>query len=82
MVARRSDANDKAGGKETEVGGANPTDIYITDRGYFETIGDIARDEGVGALFAGTTPRIGKAVLSGFVQFGTYEVGLGRSPLP
>ena len=57
------------GGGEGEGGSKSES-----KRGYLETIGDIAREEGVGTLFAGTTPRIGKAVLSGFVQFGTYEV--------
>jgi len=49
----------------------------LAERGYFETIGDIAREEGIATLFAGTSPRIGKAVLSGFVQFGTYELTKG-----
>jgi solute carrier family 25 S-adenosylmethionine transporter 26 len=33
----------------------------------------IAREEGIGALFAGSFPRLGKALLSGAIQFATYE---------
>lgn len=34
----------------------------------------IQREEGVGGLFAGTTPRALRALVSGAVQFATYEV--------
>jgi solute carrier family 25 (mitochondrial S-adenosylmethionine transporter), member 26 len=33
----------------------------------------VAKDEGLAGLFAGTTPRIAKAILSGAIQFATYE---------
>ncbi|KAL7539552.1 hypothetical protein ACHAWF_006443, partial [Thalassiosira exigua] len=40
---------------------------------YFDRLAKIAREEGVQELFAGSTPRIAKAVLSGAIQFATYE---------
>ncbi len=33
----------------------------------------LAREEGLGGLFAGASPRVGKAFLSGAIQFATYE---------
>ena len=33
----------------------------------------IARDEGPGGLFAGLTPRLARAAVSGALQFGSYE---------
>eukprot|EP00956_Cyclotella_meneghiniana_P031145 scaffold80797_cov43-Cyclotella_meneghiniana.AAC.1 len=40
---------------------------------YMERLVKIAKEEGVEALFAGTTPRIAKAMLSGALQFAAYE---------
>lgn len=40
---------------------------------YFQTLSKIAREEGVQGLFSGATPRIGKAFLSGAIQFAAYE---------
>ena len=40
---------------------------------YLETLIKIAQEEGVKGLFAGVSPRVGKAVLSGAIQFATYE---------
>ena len=40
---------------------------------YIETLSIIAKEEGLNGLFAGATPRIGKAILSGAIQFATYE---------
>lgn len=33
----------------------------------------IGREEGFSALWAGTTPRVARSVLSGAIQFGSYE---------
>ena len=33
----------------------------------------LGEDEGLGGLFAGATPRVGKAFISGAIQFATYE---------
>ena len=40
---------------------------------YMERLVRIANEEGVEALFAGTAPRIAKAMLSGALQFAAYE---------
>jgi solute carrier family 25 (mitochondrial S-adenosylmethionine transporter), member 26 len=40
---------------------------------YTECLVELARQEGLGGLFAGVTPRVGKAILSGAIQFATYE---------
>ena len=40
---------------------------------YIDRLVKIAEEEGIGTLFAGTTPRIGKAMLSGALQFAAYE---------
>ena len=37
-------------------------------------IADIARDEGPFELFAGVAPRLARAVVSGALQFGSYEL--------
>mmetsp|Transcript_63440 Transcript_63440/g.143098 ORF Transcript_63440/g.143098 Transcript_63440/m.143098 type:complete len:496 (+) Transcript_63440:114-1601(+) len=55
----------------TEQGGAGFLEVYLG------TLAGIGREEGLGALYAGTVPRIGKAVISGFVQFGAYEATQG-----
>ncbi|KAJ1446815.1 mitochondrial carrier domain-containing protein [Pelagophyceae sp. CCMP2097] len=36
-------------------------------------LADIVREEGLGELFAGLSPRLVRAVVSGFLQFGSYE---------
>ena len=41
--------------------------------GYLETFTEIADKEGKAALFKGAAPRVGKAILSGAIQFATYE---------
>ena len=40
---------------------------------YLNTLVEIGRNEGVAGLMAGATPRVGKAILSGAIQFATYE---------
>lgn len=40
---------------------------------YGEALMDIYRQEGVGGLLAGATPRVSKALVSGAIQFATYE---------
>lgn len=49
------------------------TDTADAERSYVERLVKIADEEGVEALFAGTTPRIAKAMLSGALQFAAYE---------
>jgi hypothetical protein len=40
---------------------------------YLQSLAKLAREEGIAGLFAGSSPRVGKAVLSGAIQFATYE---------
>jgi solute carrier family 25 (mitochondrial S-adenosylmethionine transporter), member 26 len=40
---------------------------------YAESLFTLAREEGYNGLFAGASPRVGKAILSGAIQFATYE---------
>jgi solute carrier family 25 (mitochondrial S-adenosylmethionine transporter), member 26 len=40
---------------------------------YIEALVQLGRDEGLSGLFAGAAPRVGKAILSGAIQFATYE---------
>ena len=42
-------------------------------KSYTDTLVTLAKEEGLSGLFAGVTPRIGKAILSGAIQFATYE---------
>ena len=56
---------DGDGGDQSPAGASGPS--------YFGRLARIARDEGAAGLFAGARPRVGKAVLSGAIQFATYE---------
>lgn len=40
---------------------------------YINTLFRLGREEGVRGLFAGVTPRVSKAIVSGAIQFATYE---------
>ena len=60
------------------VQGQASTSASAEDIGYVDTLRTIAKEEGIPALFIGTAPRVGKAILSGFVQFGSYEFTKGR----
>lgn len=40
---------------------------------YTESLLQLAREEGLEGLFAGAAPRVGKAIVSGAIQFATYE---------
>eukprot|EP00978_Attheya_sp_CCMP212_P002285 scaffold4708_cov55-Attheya_sp.AAC.2 len=40
---------------------------------YLESLARLGREEGLDGLFAGASPRVGKAILSGAIQFATYE---------
>ena len=41
--------------------------------GYMESLIRLGREEGLSGLFAGATPRVAKAFLSGAIQFAMYE---------
>ena len=40
---------------------------------YVDRLTTLAKEEGLEGLFAGAAPRVGKALLSGAIQFATYE---------
>ena len=42
-------------------------------KNYVESLITLGKEEGLKGLFAGGTPRVGKAILSGAIQFATYE---------
>jgi solute carrier family 25 S-adenosylmethionine transporter 26 len=46
---------------------------HLSQQSYVDTLIDIGRKEGVAGLLAGASPRVGKAILSGAIQFATYE---------
>ena len=43
------------------------------DLSYIDRVVKIVKEEGIEELFAGSTPRVAKACLSGAIQFATYE---------
>jgi solute carrier family 25 S-adenosylmethionine transporter 26 len=43
------------------------------NKGYIESLITLGKEEGLSGLFAGTTPRASKAILSGAIQFAAYE---------
>lgn len=57
--------------------GRNSNGVLLTEKekdvGYLESLTTLAREEGLAGLFAGASPRVGKAILSGAIQFATYE---------
>jgi len=53
--------------------GSEPSLSAAPSASYVNKLITLAREEGLEGLFAGATPRIGKALLSGAIQFATYE---------
>jgi solute carrier family 25 S-adenosylmethionine transporter 26 len=51
----------------------NKEEDALENRTYPERFIKLAKEEGFDGLFAGATPRVGKAILSGAIQFATYE---------
>ena len=49
------------------------TGVATPSPSYVDTLLRIRREEGWSGLFAGSVPRVGKALVSGAVQFATYE---------
>jgi solute carrier family 25 S-adenosylmethionine transporter 26 len=52
----------------------NNKNINSNTSGYMQSLITLGKEEGWKGLFAGAIPRVGKALLSGAVQFATYEV--------
>lgn len=57
----------------TMVNSNNNKDKQETSLSYIDNLIKLGKDEGISGLFAGVTPRIGKSILSGAIQFATYE---------
>ncbi len=66
---------DKASGISVGRSSANNQgdEKSVKKSSYLEKFVVLAKEEGLEGLFAGATPRIGKAFLSGAIQFATYE---------
>jgi solute carrier family 25 (mitochondrial S-adenosylmethionine transporter), member 26 len=65
-------------GLPTEASSTTPVETTDATRtmqkaSYIEALLQLGREEGMAGLFAGATPRVGKALLSGAIQFATYE---------
>ena len=54
-------------------GNADGGETKREDDSYLGKFVTIAKEEGIQGLFAGASPRVGKALLSGAIQFATYE---------
>ena len=50
------------------------TTAMVMNKGIFNYVGYIGSTEGITALFVGLEPRIVRALLSGAIQFFTYEL--------
>lgn len=48
-------------------------DGEVAKKNYVQSLITLGREEGLRGLFAGATPRVAKAILSGAIQFATYE---------
>jgi solute carrier family 25 S-adenosylmethionine transporter 26 len=57
--------------------GKSQNGVSLTDeekgKNYFQSLVTLGREEGLNGLFAGASPRVAKAFLSGAIQFATYE---------
>ena len=76
MVEQNDDDAAPGNGSGGDNNNNNHADAPIQpppQRSYVERLVQLARDEGLAGLFAGATPRVGKALLSGAIQFATYE---------
>lgn len=69
LVRNRVMAQTTVGSEELENSGTNRRKTS-----YVDALVEIAQKEGVPALWTGTLPRVGKAIISGAVQFGSYEL--------
>lgn len=51
----------------------NDNEGEVPKTSYVERLIRLGKEEGLAGLFAGAAPRVGKAFLSGAIQFATYE---------
>ena len=57
----------------TKTSAAPDSNETIDSSSYFDSLKTLSNEEGLSGLFAGASPRVAKAVLSGAIQFATYE---------
>jgi len=71
VVRNRVMASSGYGDQKT---GAETSPKHMGERNsYLGSIAKLGQEEGLDGLFAGAAPRVGKALLSGAIQFATYE---------
>jgi len=75
VVRNRVMAASRTGAKNVDDGddGRSETTTAPMPSSYADALIRLAREEGLPGLFAGASPRVGKALLSGAIQFATYE---------
>lgn len=73
VVRNRVMARTPASSTSSDTGDDQSGERKIPAPSYLESLTKIAKEEGVKGLFAGVSPRVGKAILSGAIQFATYE---------
>ena len=67
-VSDDDDDNDDDANVDDAINSSKKMELSYVDR-----LMKIAKEEGIEELFAGSTPRVAKAMLSGAIQFATYE---------
>lgn len=65
--------NNKSSSRTTPTNGEESAGDRAVKDSYIQTLITLGKEEGLGGLFAGATPRVAKAFLSGAIQFATYE---------
>ena len=65
--------NNKSSSRTTPTNGEESAGDRAVKDNYIQTLITLGKEEGLGGLFAGATPRVAKAFLSGAIQFATYE---------
>ena len=68
IMAEVSDDDDDDANVDDAINSSKKMELSYVDR-----LMKIAKEEGIEELFAGSTPRVAKAMLSGAIQFATYE---------
>ena len=68
---KQDEYDNKNGDSETSL--SSSSSPSSPSPSYIDTLVTLGKQEGLSGLFAGGTPRIGKALLSGAIQFAAYE---------
>jgi solute carrier family 25 S-adenosylmethionine transporter 26 len=73
VMMESSTSTSSSSSSNTENDDGAPDTTSTSRASYVETLTTLAKTEGIKGLFAGVTPRVAKALLSGAIQFATYE---------